>query len=398
MSRRLSSTCLVWLLLSVGAGSLHAQRAGFVYHTNTPPGSPNTIRGYSINGQTGALDPLPGSPFADGGVIVDPTGRFVYAPRPTGNYTRSEVMAYTIDAETGSQTPVPGAPFPAGDGAAWLVVEPLGEYAYVVNQQSQNISAYSIDGMSGALTQIPGSPFPTGGYYPHLIAAEPSGNFIYVLYRAPRGTSDIISAYRIDRATGALAEIPGSPFRIPRIAPAGQAPVWVTAEPNGKFIYVVDQWQKVVWAYTIDATTGALAVTSESPFAVPQTEGFPGVLAIESTGQFAYLATNAYPNRNILEYSIDQATGALSPIGQSPFRFEGVVHLAVDPTGQFLYAPVTAQDSSCSQTTPCASKVVAYVIDQSTGTLSEIPESPFPAGDNAGMLTTTAGPQPPPAP
>jgi hypothetical protein len=35
------------------------------------------------------------------------------------------------------------------------------QFAYVVSQSSSNISGYSIDRKTGALTPVPGSPFPT---------------------------------------------------------------------------------------------------------------------------------------------------------------------------------------------------------------------------------------------
>ena len=54
---------LILGLSLVGASPLWAQTAGFAYVTNA---SDSTISAYTINATTGALTPVPGSPFAAG--------------------------------------------------------------------------------------------------------------------------------------------------------------------------------------------------------------------------------------------------------------------------------------------------------------------------------------------
>src|SRR5262249_3099920 len=74
------------------------------------------------------------------------------------------VSAYTIDGTTGALTPVAGSPFPAGMGPISVTVDPTGQFAYVANRGSDfelsDVSAYTIDGTTGALTPVVGSPFP----------------------------------------------------------------------------------------------------------------------------------------------------------------------------------------------------------------------------------------------
>jgi len=96
-------------------------------------------------------------------VTVDPTGRFVYA---ANEYWSNDVSAFAIDGTSGALTPVPGSPFPAVNYADSVTVDPTGQFAYAGNFQGHNISAYIIDGTSGALTPIAGSPFPTPGAWP----------------------------------------------------------------------------------------------------------------------------------------------------------------------------------------------------------------------------------------
>jgi len=41
-------------------------------------------------------------------------------------------------------------------------VDGTGKFVYVANSDSNNVSGYEIDPATGALTQVPGSPFGTG--------------------------------------------------------------------------------------------------------------------------------------------------------------------------------------------------------------------------------------------
>ncbi len=69
-----------------------------------------------------------------------------------------------------------------------------------------------------------------------------------------------VSAYTIDRTTGALALARGSRFL------AGDLPRSVTVDRTGQFASVANLGSNDVSAYTIDGTTGALAPVAGSPF------------------------------------------------------------------------------------------------------------------------------------
>src|SRR5438309_16606 len=103
--------CLVLLgLLAIALWAIPVAASPFAYVTNA--GS-NDVSGYKINVSTGALTPMPGSPFASRGpfsVAVDPTGKFAYVT----NIGDNTVSGYTINASTGALTPIPGSPFVAG--------------------------------------------------------------------------------------------------------------------------------------------------------------------------------------------------------------------------------------------------------------------------------------------
>ena len=73
------------------------------------------VSGYTINANTGALTLVTGSPFASvvgESNMVDPSGKFVYTVDYwDGSPMMGDVYGNTIDAATGALTPIPGSPF-----------------------------------------------------------------------------------------------------------------------------------------------------------------------------------------------------------------------------------------------------------------------------------------------
>jgi 6-phosphogluconolactonase (cycloisomerase 2 family) len=137
----------------------------FVYVANHNGGS---VSGYTITVGTGALTPISGSPFPVGimphGVTVHPSGQFAYVTNCGTTFCfgsgTGSVSAYTIDGTTGALSSVDGSPFTAGTGAFGVAVEPSGQFAYVTNFSSSNVTAYMIDSVTGALAPI--GNFPAG--------------------------------------------------------------------------------------------------------------------------------------------------------------------------------------------------------------------------------------------
>src|SRR5260370_41528293 len=93
---------------------------------------------------------------------------------------------------------------------------------------SDVIAAYGINAASGALTPIQGSPF-AAGRGPRGVAVDPTGKFLYV----PNVVAGTVSVYAINAGSGALTAIPGSPF------PAGFGSVAVAGHPHGQFCFLL---------------------------------------------------------------------------------------------------------------------------------------------------------------
>jgi 6-phosphogluconolactonase len=157
---------------------------------------PGGILAFTI-APSGTLTPMSGSPFAIPGQTVangEPygivaAGGLVYAALTAAN----QIAAFSIDSGTGALTPVPGSPFSAGDDPAVLTL--TNNFLYAANWTDNSISGYSINPSSGALTPVPGSPF---GFDSATLAADLSGKYLYV------STSLGIVGCDINSATGAL--------------------------------------------------------------------------------------------------------------------------------------------------------------------------------------------------
>jgi 6-phosphogluconolactonase (cycloisomerase 2 family) len=140
----------------------------------------------------------------------------------------------------------------------------------------------------------------------------------------------------------------------------------VTVDPSGKFAYVANDVSGNVSAFSIDASTGALMAVSGSPF--PAGSGLqpvtvPFSVTVDPSGKFAYVAN--FSSGDVSAFSIDASTGALTAVSGSPFPAgSGPISISVDPSGKFAY--VANHNSS---------KVSAFSIDATTGALTAVGSS-----------------------
>ena len=202
----------------------------------------------------------------------------------------------------------------------------------------------------------------------------------YFLYVTNTNTSYLdagsanLSAYAINTSTGALTEVRGSPFV------AGTYPIGIAVDPAGRFVYVANNVSVViggmgVFALTINSSTGALAPVGGSPYAGSS----PFSVVVDPMGKFLYVANKGTSDTagSISAYTINPSTGALTEVRGSPF-VAGMypAGITVDRTGKFLYV---ANSGSANAS--------AYAINSSTGALTEVRGSPFAAGTSPAGIT-----------
>jgi len=280
-----------------------------------------------------------------------------------------------IDPSTGGfGTFSPPSPTPFfANGAA---VASNAQFLYISNSfidgqpnNGSQIFGYSIGPADGTLTPIAGSPF--------FLFPPPSS--IQGLAITPNGQflygADItgfIYAFNIESGTGVPTLIPGSPF-------ASGSNVQLVVDPTGKFLYASNDNDSnpsnpsptdSISAFTIEPS-GALTQLSNSPFAIPGPNGGTSEpFGIVDTGSFVYAALL----NQVAAFSVDSTTGALTSVPGSPFP-AGNGAFVFAQTNNFLYV-TNAADGTIS----------GYSIDSSSGALMPLPGSPFGAG--AGTLAT----------
>jgi DNA-binding beta-propeller fold protein YncE len=181
-------------------------------------------------------------------------------------------------------------------------------------------------------------------------------------YVASNGT-DSVSGFLIDRGTGALTPVAGSPF------PAGSFPVSVAVDPSGKFAYAANETSGNVSGYSIEPSTGALTAIAGSPFVagfVPQSVAITPLVPFASsfakleikTGhrpgfhlkEFFRLATNSNGINPVTEnlilqigtFSVTIPSGSFEQIRHDRFGFEGSIddvrlEVQIVPLGNNLF-------------------------------------------------------------
>jgi 6-phosphogluconolactonase (cycloisomerase 2 family) len=152
----------------------------FLYVANTSAPNPllNTngnISGFSVDANTGALTPILGSPFTStvgnnpSAVVVDPSGRFVYAMTPGSSFS---IWCFEITPANGELTAVSKSPFSLTSGGQFALIDPSGNYLYIGTSAGTGVAGYTYDPSTGVPTVIPGSPFSTGSAPGAMVLSE----------------------------------------------------------------------------------------------------------------------------------------------------------------------------------------------------------------------------------
>jgi len=138
------------------------------------------------------------------------------------------------------------------------------------------------------------------GGFAFAIATDRLGRFLYTadrqkFFAGVASGSNAIGAFTVDRTSGVLTRVSGSPYILPAL------PQDVVMDGGGRFVYV--SLPGIVDIWSVNQNSGALTHLSS-------TAGGGGQLASTWDGRF--LLSNA--GDAVTSYSIDQATGSLTPV------------------------------------------------------------------------------------
>jgi 6-phosphogluconolactonase len=293
-------------------------------------------------------------------LAADSSGRFLYAVNETETYNdhlTGAVSAFSIQPEAGKLSLLNQVSSQGAD-PAHITLDQAGKYALVSNYTSGNVVVFAVlrDGRLGEVTsfvQHKGSsvnPERQKGPHAHAIALSPDNRFAVV---ADLGLDQLI-VYSFDAAKGILGANP----QVVKASP-GAGPRHLVFSASGRFLYVINEMQSSVAAYSYDAVSGALHEL-QTISALPK--GFSGentAAEIETDPSGKFLFASNRGDDSIAVFAIDSRGGMLTHVetdstgGKTPRNF------AIDPTGSWLLA--ANQDSD---------NIVVFRIDSKTGHLS----------------------------
>ncbi len=270
-----------------------------------------------------------------------------------------------------------------GSSPTAMTISPDATTLVIANESCSNtakgcLTLYTIAG-DGSLTAVTGTV--ATSVAPVALAFNPAGTFLFV---ANQGDSTV-SAYSVSGTT--LTAVPGSPFST--VTPGLTTPTLpsgLAVSASGNFLYVSNSLTYTVSMFNI-GSNGALVQSTNGPYSVGTN---PGALGITPTGAFLYVAN--FHDNNISALSIcDKVTttcsnpnspdGGLTPVSGSPFSAGiGPSAISTDATGLFLY--VVDQTSN---------QISQFKISTGTGALTALSPAAVSTGTTPYGLTVVTG-------
>lgn len=371
-SRILQTTIFRFTSISLVALALTACGGGDGMSGGTPqPG--NLGVGGSLSGLAANTSVVLRNNGSDS-LTLSATGTFTFA---TTLATGSPYNVTVFTQPTGQTCTVANGSGTLGSAAVTnvsvLCTPQVGKFLYVPNVNSNNVSAYSVNASTGALTAIAGSPF-TADQSPALATADPAGKFLFVINRGATAAPPRISAYSINASTGALTQNLLSPF--PVTTPSlGNGPTTFNkpiVHPSGKFMYEGNVDNGKLYGASIDSSGGLLELPTMN---VGARQGFGD---FNAAGTFLYVPHDSYqlisPGAGgVAMFQVNTSSGVLTPQGEVATNARNPLYSTLTPSGKFLLV------SHLTSNTGGAGSVAVLAVNTS-GMLTAVAGSPFTTG------------------
>ncbi|SRR5579871_801732 len=299
-------------------------------------------------------------------LAVDPSRKFLYAVNELSQYkgaSSGSVTAFAIDRKTAKLSYLNEVASRGAD-PCYISFDKTGKYALVANYTGGSVATFPVlnDGQVGeaaAFVQHTGKSIrPDRQEGPHAHWIETAADNRYAL-AADLGLDEIL-VYRFNAADGSLlANLPA----FAKLA-GGTGPRHVAFHPNGKFVYVVDELNSTVNAFTYDAQRGVLKPLQTISTLPKEFSGSNDTAEIHVHPNCKFVYASNRGHDSIVVYAIDPEGGFLTTVqdistqGKTPRNFE------FDPSGRWLLA--ANEDSGT---------IVIFSVDEKTGKLTPTGQS-----------------------
>lgn len=287
-------------------------------------------------------------------MALSPNGRFLYASNRTAPYS---IHTFAINGDDGTLTHLGESP--AAESSPFISTDRTGRFLFAAHNPPErkrrtgmiSVAAISEQGVVLAPHQVMHTPQKT-----HSILVDPSNRFLC----AAACDADVVIRARFDVNTGTFNADGLSPLYLrPKTGPRHHR-----YHPNGRFMYVNNEYDGALYCYAFDARDGSFNQIQIAESRPPKQDKEANVrdsdLRFTPDGRWLYVGTRGLPALAI--FSVDATTGRLTSAGHcyvppEPRGFN------IDPFGRFLL------DSAFLE-----NKVVTYRIDSKTGQLSNVAE------------------------
>jgi 6-phosphogluconolactonase len=357
------AACAILAAGLASPASASSKVVGHVYANDNTAGV-NTIGAFDRHAD-GTLTPMPGSPFVAGGAG---TGTGLASQ---GSLQQSSDGGYLLAVDAGSNQisvlrirgdgslkPVGGGPV-SSNGVNPVSIAVHGRLVYVANAGTAtsnggtNYTGFTLD-TGGLLRPLAGSTVTLpDGSQPGDVLFSPDGRKLV----GTRVATSLIDSFTVNRH-GRLTAAPGSPFAAQRVGPFGSK----FRPTNASQLYVSNAHDGAnagsVSAFTV-AASGALTPIGASPF--PNNQTAPCWVEISHDGKVLFAVNTA--SRSISSYAIATG-GSLTLLQTAPIKAAGTPEDArLSPDGRTLWV-----------VDPTANTVSGFTVDG--GGLTELPGSP----------------------
>lgn len=346
-----------------GGGASGEPSKLLVYVGTNTSGENKGIHLLDLDLATGALSNprLAGEAANPSFLAIHPGRKFLYAVSEIGTLGGKKtggVNAFSIDPKSGGLTLLNQQPS-EGAGPCHLVVDKAGKNVLVANYGGGSVAVIPIqeDGKlappSSSIQHTGSSVNPGRQKEPHAhsINLDAANRFAFA---ADLGLDKVL-IYKFDPSKGKIE--PNDPPHA-SVAP-GSGPRHFAFHPDGKHAYVINEILSTLTAFTYDAAKGELKELQTLTTLPADFKGNTSTaeVVVSPDGKFVFGSNRGHDS--IAIFSVDAATGKLSPAGHASTQGKTPRNFSVDPTGKYLLAANQGSDS-----------IVVFRIDPRTGALT----------------------------
>lgn len=273
------------------------------------------IETFKFNIETGALVSVEkiNSGSSTTYLAFHPNGKTLYATNEAGS---GVVKAFSIAKGTGKLT-ANGMQPSGGNNAVHVSVHPSGKWLLVANYGG-DVSVFPLNQTTGAIEAA--SDTMDTPNESHQIMADRTGKFVFV----PCRSDNSLYQLKLDQVMGKLTK--NTPEKV-----MSADPRHVVFHPTNKFVFLINENNSSLITYALNADTGLLESKSTLALAGEQRGSH---VEVSPDGKFLFAGQR---DKNAIgSFSIDQTTGALALVDTVTMSISKPRDFTISPTGQHL--------------------------------------------------------------